>query len=524
MASGSAVTGEDDDGDDLEMYVMLGASAEASLRRSFMASADVEETRCHRKGSIQGRRANKNRDFQAGHESILRDYFGANGEPSVYDEADFERRFRVPRAVFLKIYDDIKGEPYWAQSVNATGRLQSHPLQKLVSAFRVLAYGESYDRCDEYTRLSKTTINEATNSLIDFIVDTYKDTYLRQPNNDELAAILTRNAQRGVPGCIGSIDCSHWTWRNCPKGHSGMYQSYKKKWTIVMETVCDEDLYIWHFFIGTPGSNNDLNFLRQSPLYHDVISGWWPPRSFPYTLNGRTRSLLYYLADGVYPRYPFFATPYPTPQTPQDRTFNRLQEALRKDVERLYAVLTSRFHVALHPARFTTVRRVVRAGQAIAVLHNMVVKHRRDGFLSRQRMGASHAHDGVGAAGGGGESGAGDGGPAGADGGSGVGGGGAESGGAAGDAGGRGVGGGGAGGGGPTGAGGQAAGGLGADGLPPVPNVQAIGAAMPPPEGSFLYELRAREEATDVDEFMALRDDLAAHVWEDRGALLEPYL
>lgn len=69
-----------------------------------------------------------------------------------------------------------------------------------------------------------------------------------------------------------------------------------------------------------------------------------------------------------------------------------------------------------------------------------------------------------------------------------------------------------------------AGGGLGADGLPPVPNVQAIGAAMPPPEGSFLYELRAREEATDVDEFMALRDDLAAHVWEDRGALLEPYL
>jgi len=29
-----------------------------------------------------------------------------------------------------------------------------------------------------------------------------------------------------------------------------------------METVCDEDLYIWHFFIWAPGSLNDLNVLR----------------------------------------------------------------------------------------------------------------------------------------------------------------------------------------------------------------------------------------------------------------------
>ena len=46
--------------------------------------------------------------------------------------------------------------------------------------------------------------------LVDHIVDNYEDSYLRPPTNAELAHILDRNEQRGMPGCMGSIDCSHW--------------------------------------------------------------------------------------------------------------------------------------------------------------------------------------------------------------------------------------------------------------------------------------------------------------------------
>jgi len=50
-----------------------------------------------------------------------------------------------------------------------------------------------------------------------------------------------------------------------------------------------------------------------------------------------------------------------------------------------------------------------------------------------------------------------------------------------------------------------------------------LGGADPPP-GSFLIQLRARQTATDRAEFFSLRDDLAAHIFVDRGFLLEPYL
>jgi len=101
-------------------------------------------------------------------------------------------------------------------------------------------------------------------------------------------------------------------------------------------------------------------------MYMDVVTGKWPPRDFSFTVNGNTRTMLYYLVDGTYPRFAFFLAPYPNPQTPEQRTFNRLQEALRKDVERLFGILTARFHVMLHACRMWTVPRMVLTTQTVA--------------------------------------------------------------------------------------------------------------------------------------------------------------
>jgi len=118
--------------------------------------------------------------------------------------------------------------------------------------------------------------------------------------------------------------------------------------------------------------------MHDSALYLSVTSGEWPPRTFSYTANGTTRTLLYYLVDGIYPRFALFVFPFHNPTTEVEVTFNRLQEALRKNVEGLYAVLTARFHVALHPAKYSTVEQMVTVTKAVAILHNMVTEKRRD--------------------------------------------------------------------------------------------------------------------------------------------------
>jgi len=140
---------------------------------------------------------------------------------------------------------------------------------------------------------------------------------------------------------------------------AGAYQSRKVSRGVVVEAVRDEDLWIWHLFVGAPGSLNDINVWNQSPLYLDVTAGWRPPRGVTFTVNGITRTLQDYLVDGIYPRYAFLVSPHPIPMTDEAKTFNCLQQATRKDVERLFGVLKKRFHIALHRGRYRPVKQLI---------------------------------------------------------------------------------------------------------------------------------------------------------------------
>jgi len=301
------------------------------------------------RSSLPRRQPNKQRDFDAGLNNIVRDYCGVDGQDPVYNEHDFETRFRVPRAVFRRVYSEVKDTPSFRRRINATGRPQAHPLQKVVAAFRVLAYREAADHADEYVRSSRSTILLSIKFLMVCIVSEWESAYLRRPNDAELKTILDRNAERGFPGLMGSLDGSRWAWHQCPRGIAGSYQTRKGSRGIAVEAMCDEVLWIRHVFVGAPGSLNDVNLMHQSPLYLYVTAGRWPTRNQSYTLNGTRRTLPYYLVDGIYPRYAFLMSPLPMPSSEEQKVFNRLQEANRKDLERLFGVLTQRFHIALHP-------------------------------------------------------------------------------------------------------------------------------------------------------------------------------
>eukprot|EP00170_Pyropia_yezoensis_P001905 contig_8164_g1909 len=455
------------------------------FRRRARASRRARRRRF--RGSPRGRGANKQRDFALGVHLILKDYFGLSGAPPVYSESDFERRFCVPRQLFVRIYRALCERPWWKQSLNATGFLQSHPLQKLVGAFRVLAHGEATYRADEYGRVSVSTNELTVKRLLTFLKDEFGSIYLHPPNNAELAIILRRNAARGMPGCTGSLDCSQWEWKNCPKGQAGLNQNRKGRRAVVLETVCHEDLYVWHLFVGCPGSMNDLNVMQQSPLYHAVTAGDWPPRNKPFTVNGKTRTLLYYLVDGIYPSYAFFIASYSNANIEKRKTLNRLQEALRKDVERLYGVLTARFHIAVHPARYARVTTIFAAAKEVAILHSTVTEQPRGGYLGQQRRELAAAAAGY-VGGVDGELGA-------VDAAAGTG--------APGD-----------------GGGGRPAWGIVAgDHEPPI--VQPIGQAAPI---AFVRAMHAWREVRCTREHEALRDDLAEHIFAERRALLKQYL
>jgi hypothetical protein len=58
--------------------------------------------------------------------------------------------------------------------------------------------------------------------------------YRRLPNDEDISRLLEENSKRGFPGMIGSLDCMHWQWKNCPSALKGQYQCKEKTAAVVL--------------------------------------------------------------------------------------------------------------------------------------------------------------------------------------------------------------------------------------------------------------------------------------------------
>jgi hypothetical protein len=247
-------------------------------------------------------------------------------------------------------------------------------IQKCVSAIRQLAYGHNPDSLDEYLQIGEETSRVFLDHFCKCVFQLYKDEYLRRPTPEDIDRLYAKHEQlHGFPGMLGSIDCMHWPWKNCPKAWQGQYtRGDHDHPTIMLEAVASYDLWIWHAFFGTAGSNNDINVLNNSPLFREIIEDRAP--DFSFTVNGSHYRKGYYLADDIYPEWATFVKAYSCPQDEKKKKFKQYQESARKDVERAFGSLQNQWHILTQPARARSVNRIRRTMYACVILHNMIVE------------------------------------------------------------------------------------------------------------------------------------------------------
>nr|XP_043616130.1 uncharacterized protein LOC122588051 [Erigeron canadensis] len=148
------------------------------------------------------------------------------------------------------------------QRVDARGKLSFSTIQRCTSAIRQLAYDNVADSLDEYLQIGEQTSRDVLDAFCKCVFDLYRE--------------------------------------ECPKAWQGQFtRGDKGVPTIMLEAVASYDLWIWHAFFRTAGSNNDINILNQSHLFREIVEDTAPDTSF--TVNGTDYQKGYYLADGIYP-------------------------------------------------------------------------------------------------------------------------------------------------------------------------------------------------------------------------------
>ena len=176
------------------------------------------------------------RDRQEAHDCLYKDYFA---EDSIYNETHFQRRFRMRRHLFLRIVGALESHfEYFQLRYDGLGRRGLSPLTKCTAAMRMLAYGISADCVDEYLKIGESTAMECMKNFAAGIIQVFGKEYLRKPTQADVDRLLQVAEARDFPGMLGSIDCMHWEWKNCPIGWKGVFaKGVYKVPTLILEVV-----------------------------------------------------------------------------------------------------------------------------------------------------------------------------------------------------------------------------------------------------------------------------------------------
>ena len=337
-------------------------------------------------------RAVIDRDHVAAHQRLYEDYFA---EYPRFPANMFRRRFRMRRELFMRIVRALERQYMCFRfRHDAAGRPGHTPIQKCTAAIRQLAYGGAADMWDEYLHIGESSALKCLKEFCGGVISIYGEQYLRSPTPEDCQNLMQMHGEKhGFPGMLGSIDCMHWEWKNCPTAWKGAYTTgYKSKNpTIILEAVADYRLWIWHAYFGVAGSNNDLNVLNSSPLFNEKCQGVGPAVSF--VANGNRHDMGYYLADGIYPRWPVFVKTIRQTSDEKKAYFAQRQESARKDVERAFGVLQSRWAAIKGPTRLWDVGCVSQIMYACIILHNMIVEDegvQLTSWVSDDEAGPSH--------------------------------------------------------------------------------------------------------------------------------------
>jgi hypothetical protein len=213
---------------------------------------------------------------------IMADYLG---EAPKFALDDFKRIFRVSRSSYDNIRNYLgRTDNFFRDGYDSVQREKISVDSKILMALKYLAYGCSVNSFRDYFQMGESTAMKCVKMFTKALAtsEEFKDQYLPSITPGDANRIEALHYHHhGIRGMISSLDCSHFVLGNCPVAYHGQFQGKEEKPTIVMETMCDHNLYAWHTVFGYCGTLNDINIWDSSMLQKAFCDGSFSTCDFP---------------------------------------------------------------------------------------------------------------------------------------------------------------------------------------------------------------------------------------------------
>ena len=259
------------------------AEEEAIEVQSFLETAVIVAQQHHkRRKKIDGRKLPRNSRIKYRHSEALhcikRDYLGIPDDPltPIFDGREFDSMFRISRSRFQRMMEDFAAteDPFYLSTEDCFGNEIASFEDRMLLPLKSIAFGVPPKTFRDYFQMSKTLARDCCINFFRKIRTIYQEEYLRTPTKEDLKSITRlHQSVHNVPGMVGSLDCMHTYWKNCPVAWQGSYRGSKSKPSIVLEAMSDHHLYFWHCAYGYAGTLNDINILNLSPLLESFRDG-----------------------------------------------------------------------------------------------------------------------------------------------------------------------------------------------------------------------------------------------------------
>jgi Plant transposon protein len=115
---------------------------------------------------------------------------------------------------------------------------------RLILPLQSYAYGVPCQTFAPYYQMSPTFARDCCSEFDNAMIQCFQKEYRRLPTAQDIKNITSLHRKvHQVDGWIGSLDCTHTFWKNCPKAWAGSFKGKEEKPSLVLEAVADYLLF-----------------------------------------------------------------------------------------------------------------------------------------------------------------------------------------------------------------------------------------------------------------------------------------